>query len=210
MTNWPAANRHPDDALWRELTARAALFPRYRRAYGLCESCWLAATLMQPVGEPPGRVWWCVCQPCETRWPSAVQELSTALDPHDELDEALPPALDDAVRAEFMYAAMLDLSRCHQFEPRARPASAAEETKPGGQMITPGELQRRSLADYEVRDLAAALHWPAVSWADPDGRRFSIPAGQWAWRDYPLGAPWKRRCIYLALQALECQERNNP
>jgi hypothetical protein len=200
-----AENSMTADPLWRELTERAAVFPRYSRVYGLCESCWLAATLLQPVGEPPGgRIWWATCQPCAVRWPSLVQGLSTALDPHDDPVEPLPPEVDAAVRAEFMYAAMLDLSRCHQLEPIARPA-AAEETRPGGQhqMISDYELNTRSIAKFELFQFAEKLGWPALALNRVDVYPSSIAAGEQAWRTAPLAIPATRRIVWLALANLE-------
>jgi hypothetical protein len=69
--------------------------------------------------------------------------------------------------------------------------------------MTDEELRTRSIAEFEVRDYAKTLRHPSIEWRDPDGRRFSIPAGPIGWRHVPLGRPDKRRAIFAALQTIE-------
>ena len=172
--------------------------PRYGVEMGVCPLCSFGATLVDRVAG----LWWCRCRPCQTRWPSAMQDFRPwRLDFADD-DEPVPVEFD-AIYADLIYQTMLELSECVQLEPRARQASAEEASRPGGHMISSEELRSRSLADFEVRAFAAQLGWPGIEWSDPDGRRFSIPAGQWAWRDSPLGGPAKRRLVYMALVELE-------
>lgn len=179
------------DPLLSELTSIAARFPRYSRAYGTCPLCGLGATILQAI-QP---VWWAMCQPCATRWPSAVQGLSTALDPSDRPDvDDVEPEIDDAIRAEFMYAAMQDLARCHELSPltttegvQMKPTTT--KTEPGARCVLwSAALAAGMKGNNDYRDpVAPPSSWAALSpptcecltvvslEADPPG----ILAGPW-------------------------------
>jgi hypothetical protein len=114
---------------FEQLEIIAARTPRYDSAYGICALCRLGATRLEQVFS----ITWCTCQPCGTRWPSAVQSLSPRtvvdLDDSPSADADAQAALDE----EIAYAAMLELAACVQLpeptegepmRPSAKPSSS--------------------------------------------------------------------------------------